>query len=180
MKGQNGRVVRFETERLVIRELSAEDLVAVLSVYLGNTDYLALTSGVAGDPGRYDLESLQRDFVLAGLTPGRHVAGIYLEEGGEPVGVLDWLEENPSDGRPWLGLVMLRPDHKRRGFASEAVYALAERLDGPLRMGVIARNEAGLAFARRLGFRPVEAVAARMNTTEDVVVYERPPAVASK
>jgi hypothetical protein len=30
------------------------------------------------------------------------------------------MEDNPSDGKPWVGLLMIRADSQRRGFASEA------------------------------------------------------------
>ena len=170
----------FETERLVVRELSDHELEAVLPVYLGNGAYLALTSGFAGEPGRYDLESLERDFALARITPGRHLAGVYARDGGEPVGVLDWLDENPADGTPWIGLVMVRPDRQRHGFGSEAVEGLLERLSGRVRMGVIVGNEAGLALVRRLGFERVSTAGKRMNALEEIAIYERPSAAAAK
>lgn len=128
--------MEFETDRLAVRELAEDDLEAFLPVYLGNADYLSLTSGFGGEPGRYDLESLQRDFAVARITPGRHVAGMYTKAAGEPVGVLDWLEEN--------------------------------------------RNQAGVAFAARLGFVPVSTASRRLNADEEVVVYKRPSAVAAK
>ena len=43
----------LETERLVLREIEAEDLPALLPVYRSNPDYLALTEG----PDGYDLGS---------------------------------------------------------------------------------------------------------------------------
>jgi RimJ/RimL family protein N-acetyltransferase len=170
----------FETERLVVREVAEDTLAALLPVYAGNAAYLALTSGFAGEPGSYDLESLQRDFALARITPGRHIAGIYEAEAAPPVGVLDWLEENPTDGRAWIGLVMIRPDRQRRRLGSEALDGLLERLGGAVRMGVIRRNEACAAFARSLGFEPVSTVGKRMNAPEEIVVYERLSAAAAK
>lgn len=47
--------------------------------------------------GRFDLDMLQRDFAVARAMPGRHMAGIYLREDGDAVGVIDWMEENPSN-----------------------------------------------------------------------------------
>ena len=105
---------------------------------------------------------------------------MYEQGAGDPVGVLDWLEENPADGRPWIGLVMIRADAQGRGFGTEAAEALLRRLPGPVRMGVIVGNEAGLALARRLGLRRVSAVARQMNAREEVVVYERASETAAK
>jgi hypothetical protein len=41
----------FETERLVVREVAAGDLEAILAVYLSNPDYLEVTEGSAGEAG---------------------------------------------------------------------------------------------------------------------------------
>ena len=135
-----------------------------------------MTEGSAGEPGRYDLEMLRRDLALAALTPGRHVVGLFDREDGEAFGVLDWLEENPSDGMPWVGLVMIRRDRQREGLASEALAALAESLRGrgapAVRAGMIQRNAAACALARKLGLEPVSETTVRMASEERVVVVE--------
>jgi RimJ/RimL family protein N-acetyltransferase len=145
-------------------------------VHLSNPGYLALTEGSAGEPSRFDLEMLRRDLALAALTPGRHVTGLFDRERGQAVGVLDWLEENPSDGLPWVGLVMIRADRQRKGLATEAFAALAERLRASgaaaVRAGVVERNEAGRALARKLGFELVSETTIRMASEERVVVVE--------
>jgi RimJ/RimL family protein N-acetyltransferase len=167
----------FETARLAVRALRGDELEALLPVYTSNPGYLALTEGAAGEPGRYDLEMLRRDYAVARMTPGRRLAGIFLRGSDEPVGVLDWLESNPSDGKPWVGLVMIRADRQRRGFASEALAGLLEQLRAggapAVRAGVIDRNDAGRALTRRLGFAPVSSTTMRMASEEPVTVLER-------
>jgi RimJ/RimL family protein N-acetyltransferase len=110
------------------------------------------------------------------MTPGRHLAGIFLAQSGDPIGVLDWIEEHPSDGRVWVGLLMIRADLQRRGFASEAFAGLASHLRArgvpAVRAGVIARNPAGRALAARLGFMPVRTAVMRMASEEQVSVLE--------
>ncbi len=164
-----------ESERLVLRELREGDLPAVLPVYLSNPQYLELTEGSAGEPGRFDLEMLQRDFALAELEPGRVFAGIWAKDGGEPLGVLDWLEENPRDGQPWIGLLLIRADRQRQGLASEAFAALVRERGWPLvRAAVIERNAAGLAVTRRLGFEPIGETTRRLATgPERLILLER-------
>jgi RimJ/RimL family protein N-acetyltransferase len=135
----------YQAKRLVVREPLDEELEALLAVYTSNSDYLDLTEG-PGDQA-YDLEKLRRDLAIARITPRRRLEGIFLAETGEPIGVLDWMEENPSDGKPWVGVLIVRADYQRRGIASEAFEGLAEtmRLRGfaAVRAGVIARNRAG-------------------------------------
>ena len=70
------------------------------------------------------------------------------------------MDENPNDGAPWVGLVMVHAAHQRSGLAAEALHGLAEhgREHGwtRLREGVIEGNDAGMALARAVGMREVE------------------------
>ena len=166
----------FETPRLVVREPRAEDLDALLEVYASNPDYLELTEGSGGEPGRYDRDMLERDVGVAQLTPGRRLAGIFLRDGGDAVGVLDWMEANPTDGIPWVGLLIIRRDRQRHGLASEAFAGLANELrargQNAIRAGVIDRNPEGHALVHRLGFEPVSRTTMRMTAEEEVTIFE--------
>jgi RimJ/RimL family protein N-acetyltransferase len=83
-----------------------------------------------------------------------------LRDDGACVGVLDWMDENPNDGAPWLGLIMIHADRQHLGLAGEAVAGLAEhgRAAGwtRLREGVLEGNDAGMALARSAGMDEVE------------------------
>jgi RimJ/RimL family protein N-acetyltransferase len=167
----------YETQRLLVRPLGEEDLGTVLEVYTSNTKYLHLTEGSGGEPGCYDLEMLQRDFAIARMTPGRHLAGIFLKQDGEPIGVLDWMEENPSDGKPWIGLLIIRPSRQQAGFAPEAFEGLAallrDRGTDAIRAAVLGRNSAGRGLASRLGFQLVSTKSMRMVSEEETLILER-------
>lgn len=52
---------------------------------------------------------LERDVWMSELDPARHTAGLFLRGGG-CVGVLDWVDAGPTDGLPWVGLVMVHAD----------------------------------------------------------------------
>jgi RimJ/RimL family protein N-acetyltransferase len=79
----------------------------------------------------------------------------------EAVGMAEYLEENPSDGYPWLGALQIASVHQRQGLATEAFDRLAEYFRAEygwraLRLGVLRRNAPALAFWSSLGFRRVE------------------------
>jgi RimJ/RimL family protein N-acetyltransferase len=116
-------------------------------------------------------------FETARLTPGRHMLSLVVKDGGV-VGVLDWLERNPSDGHPWIGLVMVHGERQREGLGAEAVSGLLACLRRPgaaaVRAGVIERNPAGRALMHRLGFAPVSERTMRMAAAQErVLVFER-------
>jgi hypothetical protein len=76
------------------------------------------------------------------------------------------MDENPNDGAPWLGLVMIHADRQQQGLAAEAIVGLADhgRREGwtRLREGVIDGNDAGMALALATGMREVEHRAHRI------------------
>jgi len=153
-------VTVFETARLIAAEVAEEDVPELLDVYLSNPAYLELTEGSGGVAGAYDRGMLERDLAMSTLTPGRHTAVLRLRDDGACVGVLDWMDENPNDGAPWLGLIMIHADRQHLGLAGEAVAGLAEhgRAAGwtRLREGVLEGNDAGMALARSAGMDEVE------------------------
>ena len=150
----------FETPRLTAAEVTDDDIAALLGVHLSNQAYLDLTEGSGGAAGSYDRGMLERGLTVSAMTPGRRTCTLRLCEGATCVGLLDWMDENPNDGSPWIGLVMIHADHQRRGLAAEAIAGLAEhgRAAGwpRLREGVIDGNDAGMALALALGMREVE------------------------
>ena len=167
----------FETPRLTAAEVTEDDIAELLEVHLSNQAYLDLTEGSGGIAGAYDRGMLERDLMMSAMTPGRHTCVLRLRAGGACVGVLDWMDENPNDGAPWVGLVMVHAAHQRSGLAAESLHGLAEhgREQGwtRLREGVIEGNDAGMALAHAVGMREVERKPHRIAAGErDLAVME--------
>lgn len=80
----------------------------------------------------------------------------FVVDGGRPVGVIDYLMENPSDRMPWLGLLMIHSDCHGQGYAVEALkkYESLMRDQGKetVRLGVIKGNDHALNFWTNRGF----------------------------
>ena len=133
--------------------MAEADLPPLLHVFQSNPRYLEWTEG-----GEYDLEMLRADWESAERTEGRHMLALRDPETAEPVGVIEFLENNPRDGHPWIGLIMVAAERQREGLAGEAMLAVCEHVHlnwaSPVRIGVIDENQAGLALAISLGFEP--------------------------
>src|SRR5690242_11236334 len=154
-------MIELESGRLLLREMTEKDLPLVLPVYLSNSGFLQQQEGSEGEAGRYDLERWQRDWHIAQMMLGNHWLGCYLKAQGEAVGFISYLEEHAGDGKPWLGALTIHSAHQRQGLGTEAFHRLTDYFRQEyrwpvLRAGVLEQNTAGLAFARRLGFQPVE------------------------
>jgi RimJ/RimL family protein N-acetyltransferase len=149
----------LETSRIRLRDATGDDLSQLITVMTGNTAFLQMTEGSAGEAGIYDLARLQRDWTIAQMMPGRHVLGGYLKESGEPVAYVDYMDEN-DDGLPWIGTLIIHVRHQRQGLGSEVFHTLTQHGQAThgwtsLRAGVLQSNAPALAFVSHLGFHPV-------------------------
>jgi RimJ/RimL family protein N-acetyltransferase len=149
----------YATERLDVRGVAEADIDGLLAVYLSNPQVIAITEGSAGEAGHYDRGMLERDLWMSELDGARHTAGLFLRDGGTCVGVIDWLDRNPDDGTPWIGLVMVHGDHQRQGHGREAVLGLLDlgRTQGwtRVRAAAIADDAATRGLYEAVGMREV-------------------------
>lgn len=145
--------------RLRIRKAQPDDLPALLPIYLSHPDYVAQNEGSAGEPGRYDLAMLQRDWQVQQWMGGV-MLGVYLKDTGDAVGMAGYLPEHPDDGIPWLGSLAIAADRLRQGFGAETFARLAEHFRDDLgwrtlRLAVTAENAGARAFFEGHGFRAI-------------------------
>ncbi len=172
-------MLELESERLYIREITADDVEKVLPVHLSNPDFLQQMEGSEGEAGRYDLERWQRDWQIAQMMPGRHMLACYLKETGEAVGYVEYLEEH-DDGTPWIGVLSIHREHQRQGLGTEAFQRLLEHFREEyswslIHTGVLEGNEAGLGFTQHLGFQPNRQLTSRMSGgIQQFIIFERP------
>jgi RimJ/RimL family protein N-acetyltransferase len=172
-------VIAFDTPRLHVREMTADDLPALLPVYTSHPDFVARMEGSEGEAGRYDLASWQRDWAIAGMMPERHMLGAYLLLGEIPAGTVDFVEEHERYGQPWLGALLIHQNSTRRGLGSELCRGILAHLRDAygatmVKSGVAESNAAGLAFLRANGFRPCGQLTHRGPAGEEVfIVMER-------
>lgn len=168
-----GEPLSLNTDRLLLREVDTGDLQDVHRVFASNADFLQLREEIAS----YDLQSVTRYWEAASLDPDRHVLLVVHKNTGIVIGLLDFVDQSPTDGKPWIGLVMIHTGHQRRGFGTEAVHAVTDLVGSrghhTVRMAVIDDNETGLAFARHVGFEASwRAGTAVEGTNERVTLME--------
>jgi RimJ/RimL family protein N-acetyltransferase len=168
----------FATERLDVRAVEEADLDALLAVYRSHPEVLAVTEGSGGEAGHYDRGMLERDLWMSELDSARHTAGLFLRADGACVGVLDWVDDGPNDGLPWVGLVMVHAAHARRGYGREALAGLMEhgRRAGwtRVRAAALADAPAAVALLASVGMHEIERRVSRFAAGErSIVVLER-------
>lgn len=162
--------MRLLTDRLVLTDITDDDLPGLLAVAHSNPDFLALSEGPDAER-TYGIDALGRDLAVAALDPARHplvlrrrAEGGAMDEGDpsrrEVVGRAEVLDHHPVDGVPWIGLLEVHGELQFQGYGREAANALlawaADRGAEALRLGVLAHNEPALVFWRRLGWVEVD------------------------
>jgi len=170
-------MIDLESQQLVIREITENDLAAILSVLLSDSEHLRRQEGSEGEPGRYDLDRWQRDWSIGQMMSGRHMLGCYLKASQEAIGYVEFMEE-VDDGMPWLGMLLIHMEHRRQGLGTETFQRLIAMFRTEyqwpfLKAWVATENEVGYAFAQYVGFHIAEKKTVRLaGGMQEIVLLE--------
>ncbi|WP_462411824.1 GNAT family N-acetyltransferase [Neobacillus sp. Marseille-QA0830] len=131
---------------MYFEEIGKETLYIALEIVNSNQAYNVLENG---NPVR-NLVDMEEEFINSKTKSN------FIKLDDTYIGVLDYLEENPKDHFPWLGLLMIHADYQGFEFGEQA-YALFEnemmkRGFDTVRIGVIKENLKAKQFWERLGF----------------------------
>lgn len=134
-------------------ELSPADAAAIARLYDRCAGYFVMQDGVA--PDRADVDDLFRD-IPAEKQPGDHIVLGWPGNHGLAA-VIALLRDYPHDGIWYLGLMLVDPALRGRGYG-KSLYAMIEAGAAAggaheVRLAVLDVNEAGHRFWRSLGFQ---------------------------
>ncbi|MGB8954968.1 MAG: GNAT family N-acetyltransferase [Tumebacillaceae bacterium] len=132
--------------QLTLTPITEDSLPIALNIINSNPEYNQLENGQKSrtlDEIRADLLNDKTESLL-----------IHAED--EPIGVLVFLMENPADGYPWLGLLIIDSGAKRKGFGKTAYQQyeqlMRDRGVTAVRLGVLQENHGARTFWEALGF----------------------------
>jgi ribosomal protein S18 acetylase RimI-like enzyme len=96
----------------------------------------------------------------SGLDLGADEVALVARDGDRIVGYAQLLPRHPTDGHPWIGLLLIDGRVRRRGYGRAVAEALAQRMREAgataVRLGVLEDNDAALRFWAALGYRIVD------------------------
>lgn len=82
---------------------------------------------------------------------------LLIKFGNQYIGILDYLDKNPKDQLPWLGLLMIHSRYHSRGYGKRAYLSFEDRLKeqkvSRVRLGVLKQNKKAREFWNSLGFQ---------------------------
>jgi ribosomal protein S18 acetylase RimI-like enzyme len=136
-----------------IHAIPPGDLDAVLGVYRGCEDFLAL-----GPEGTASMEMVRKDIETSNCGGGIF-CGIYTSN-GRIIGVVDYVPRNfEGDSQAaFLSLLMIATPHRNRGIGTAAVVTIEREIGKDARVtaifsGVQVNNHRAVRFWRRNGYR---------------------------
>jgi RimJ/RimL family protein N-acetyltransferase len=140
-----------------MRALGARDYPAVVQVYRQTPRFIVELNGRPAES--INLEMVEEDAAQA-AHHGAIFAGLFLSEGGQMIGVADYVpggyRERPSQA--WIALLLIAGPYQRQGYGT-AAYRLIEEaiLADPdvqtIGLGVLVNNGPALGFWAALGFQ---------------------------
>jgi ribosomal protein S18 acetylase RimI-like enzyme len=159
-----------------VRRIARETFPQVWDVYASNEEFFLLTEGRAAAVERSIGDT---DALPPGYNPSQKLyVGCFDRANGKPVAVMDLLRGYPNEGCVWIGLLLVHTGYKRRGVGSVLTDAVCGVVKAKgctsAQLGVVAGNDAALAFWTRCGFAELRKAKANIAGTEkDVVVMEK-------
>ncbi|KGP71409.1 GNAT family N-acetyltransferase [Pontibacillus yanchengensis] len=121
-----------------------------------------------GDPTR-SIEELKAEFL------NDQTESLFIKLEDTYIGVVDYLNHNPKDGYPWIGLFMIHNDYQGYSFGYQAYIALENRLIKrgveAIRLGVLVDNKKAHSFWESVGFTYIKESVT--NEKNQVYVYEK-------
>ncbi|MEU1199902.1 GNAT family N-acetyltransferase [Streptomyces sp. NPDC005813] len=153
---------------------TAKEIAEVVELYASNPDYCRAS-------GEYDPEDIRADRVEADLREEAAVEGAEVllarDEQGQPVGLLCLLDRHPTDGRPWIGMLMVHGGSRRKGIGRLLTGLVEDRFrregrDG-IRLAVLENNPSALGFWSSLGWREIDRRVDRQHGRPCIVMHKR-------
>ncbi|MFF3412242.1 GNAT family N-acetyltransferase [Streptomyces sp. NPDC002742] len=153
---------------------SPEEVTEVVGLYMSNPEYCRAT-------GEYDPERVPADRVEADLREEAETAGceVLLAREGQDriVGLVCLLDRHPTDGHPWIGLLLVHGSLRRHGVGRRLAGLMEERFrregrEG-VRLAVLENNPAALAFWRSLGWQEIDRRPDRRHQRPCIVMHKQ-------
>lgn len=146
----------------------------MVDLYTSNPEYCR----VAGeyDPGNVRADRVEADLREEAGTEGCEVL-LARDERRQLVGLLCLLDRHPTDGQPWIGLLLVHGNFHRKGIGRLLANMVEERFRdegrGGLRLAVLENNPVALAFWSSLGWQEIDRRADRQHGRPCVVMHKQ-------
>ena len=152
---------------------STGEIAEVVDLYASNPEYCRAA-------GEYDPENVRADRVEADLREEAGTDGcdvlLARDAQGQLVGLLCLLDRHPTDGCPWIGLLLVHGSRHLRAWAgawSAWSKAGSGRHRNGVRVAVLENNPSALTFWSALGWQEIDRRADKRHGRACVVMHKQ-------
>ncbi|MGW1466275.1 GNAT family N-acetyltransferase [Streptomyces sp. NPDC002308] len=153
---------------------SPQEIAELVDLYTSNPEYCRAA-------GEYDPDDVRADRVEADLREESCMEGgevlLARDERGRLVGLICLLDRHPKDGLPWIGLLMVHGDFRRKGIGRSLAALVEERFTGEgrsgIRLAVLENNPDALTFWSSLGWQEIDRRADREHGRPCYVMHKQ-------
>ncbi|MGW7276192.1 GNAT family N-acetyltransferase [Streptomyces sp. NPDC054864] len=151
-----------------------QEIAEVVDLYASNPEYCRAA-------GEYEPENVQADRVEDDLREESGTEGceVLLARGerGRLVGLLCLLDRHPTDGQPWIGLLMVHGSVHRTGIGRLLADLVEERFRSQeresIRLAVLENNPYALTFWSSLGWQEIDRRADKQHNRPCIVMHKQ-------
>jgi RimJ/RimL family protein N-acetyltransferase len=169
-------MLNIKDKRLETKALSAGDYPAVVEVYRQTPRFIVELNGRPAES--INLEMVEEDAAQA-ANHGAIFAGLFLRQGGQMIGVVDWVPGGYR-GRPsqaWLALLLIAGPYQRQGYGAEAYRLVEQDLFAhpdvqTIGLGVLVQSGPALGFWAAIGFQRAGSTVSDRDGREVVILQK--------
>src|SRR5690606_8953326 len=136
----NGISCERESTNMIFESITEESLEHAVAIINSNPSYNILENG---DTLR-SIKEVRKELLNSKTN------SYLIMKNKQPIGIVDFLENNPKDNCPWIGLFMIHGELQSLGYGKKAYAAFEEKLIQnhykKLRLGVLHNNEQAKVF----------------------------------
>lgn len=140
------------SRRLRYTPVAERDFPELLRVYNSNPDYMEYTTGKR----TVTVETVEQDHAENMALADSYSYCLREAASDSTIGIAQFILNNPRDGHPWLGLIIIDRRAQGKGYAKEFLDCLIGwyRNNGytSLHLGVLEKNQAVVPFYEKVGF----------------------------
>ncbi|MGW1882886.1 GNAT family N-acetyltransferase [Streptomyces sp. NPDC001970] len=152
---------------------SPEEIAEVVDLYASNPEYCRAA-------GEYDPENVRADRVEADLREEAGTEGcdvlLARDAQGQLVGLLCLLDRHPTDGYPWIGLLLVHGSLHRKGIGRLLVNLVEKQLRSKrrngIRLAVLENNPSALTFWSSLSWQEIDRRADNRHGRPCIVMHK--------
>jgi GNAT superfamily N-acetyltransferase len=152
---------------------SPKEIAEVVDLYASNPEYCRAA-------GEYDPENVRADRVEADLREEAGTDGcdvlLARDAQGQLVGLLCLLDRHPTDGYPWIGLLLVHGSLHRKGIGRLMVDLVEDQFRSKhrngIRLAVLENNPSALTFWSSLSWQEIDRRADKRHGRACIVMHK--------